>query len=37
MTYLRSDVRIFFWLPKTAGGTLAAGIQTMAASVALLD
>ena len=27
MTYLRSDVRIFFWLPKTAGGTLAAGIR----------
>lgn len=26
MSYPRSDVRIFFWLPKTAGGTLAQGI-----------
>lgn len=24
---LRSDIRIFFWLPKTAGGTLATGIR----------
>lgn len=26
----RPDVRIFFWLPKTAGGTLAAGIRSNA-------
>jgi hypothetical protein len=28
MSYPRSDVRIFFWLPKTAGGTLAQGIRS---------
>jgi hypothetical protein len=27
-TQARNDIRIFFWLPKTAGGTIAAGIGT---------
>ena len=26
--YARSDVNIFFWLPKTAGGTISAGIRS---------
>ena len=29
-TQARNDIRIFFWLPKTAGGTIAAGIRTNA-------
>jgi hypothetical protein len=28
MSYARSDINIFFWLPKTAGGTLAQGIRS---------